>query len=136
MFSLDHLHNQVIHFPIALLSTSSLFDIIGIYTKEDRFHFASWYLLLTGLLSSLAGVVSGFIADRSYGHMYEPFPLFDTHGSLQIFAIICFLALCIWRYRGGQPESQLPKGYLIISMLAVLTIFYGSHLGAGLAGRY
>ena len=136
MFSLDHIHNQLIHFPIGLLSASVFFDTFGIISKSQKLHIVSWYTLLLGTISAFASVLTGFIEDQIYGHMSDPFPLFETHGSLQIFSVISFSALCMWRYIQGQPEKELPKGYIMIGILAVLIMFYGSHLGAELAGRY
>ena len=92
MFSLDYIHHQVIHFPIALLSISLLFDLLGYYLKNDKLFFSSWYTLLTGAGVSIVAVATGFIADVNYGHMSEPLPIFETHGSTQILAAICFIS--------------------------------------------
>lgn len=136
MFSLDYLHSQVIHFPIALLSVSVLFDLIGVYYNNNNLFSASWYVLILGSISSIAAVITGFIADQSLGHMSEPFPIFATHGSMQIITSLIFISLLIWRYINDQTDTKPPIWYIIIGMLAVGTLFYGGHLGAGLAGQY
>ena len=48
MFSLDYLHHQVIHFPIALLSISIFFDFLAIYFKNHKLFFSGWCTLLSG----------------------------------------------------------------------------------------
>lgn len=136
MFSLDYLHSQVIHFPIALLSVSVLFDLIGVYYNNNNLFSASWYVLILGSISSIAAVITGFIADQSLGHMSEPFPIFATHGSMQIITSLIFISLLIWRYINDRTDTKPPIWYIIIGMLAVGTLFYGGHLGAGLAGQY
>mgnify|MGYP000653642481 CR=1 FL=1 len=88
MFSLDYLHHQVIHFPIALLSISIFFDFLAIYFKNHKLFFSGWCTLLTGALLSVVAIITGFIADIVYGHMSEPFPIFQTHGSTQILSLI------------------------------------------------
>jgi len=135
LFSLDHIHNQVIHFPIALLSASVLFDIIGYYSDNKKMYSTSWYLLILGTLSALSAVLTGFIADSAQGHMSEPFPIFTTHGSTQIFASLVFLSLLIWRYVNKRTETKPSRVYLSTSMVGILILFYGGHLGAIIAGR-
>lgn len=97
---------------------------------------AALYTLIFGALSSAAAVLSGFIADQAYGHMAEPFPIFSTHGSIQITVSLIFVGLLVWRYLRDWTIAKPPSLYLIMSFIAVLILFYGAHLGAGLAGRY
>jgi uncharacterized membrane protein len=136
MFSLDYLHHQVIHFPIALLSISIFFDFLAIYFKNHKLFFSGWCTLLTGALLSVVAIITGFIADIVYGHMSEPFPIFQTHGSTQIIAAIFFIGLCLWRYSNNHIHTKPPAGYFILGVISVCILFYGSHLGAGLAGHY
>ena len=136
MFSLDYLHHQVIHFPIALLSISILFDLLGYYLKNDKLFFSSWCTLLIGAGFSIVAVATGFLADVNYGHMSEPFPIFEMHGSTQILAATCFISLCLWRYIQNQTHAKPPGWYIIVGISSVCILFYGSHLGAGLAGHY
>jgi len=135
LFSLDQIHNQVIHFPIALLSASVLFDFIGYFSNNIKMYSTSWYLLILGTLSALSAVLTGFIADSAQGHMSEPFPIFTTHGSTQIFASLVFLSLLIWRYVNKRTETKPSRVYLSTSMVGILILFYGGHLGAIIAGR-
>lgn len=135
LFSLDQIHNQVIHFPIALLSASVLFDFIGYFSNNIKMYSTSWYLLILGTLSALSAVLTGFIADEAQGHMSEPFPIFTTHGSTQIFASLLFLSLLIWRYVNNRTETKPSRVYLSTSMAGILILFYGGHLGAIIAGR-
>ena len=135
LFSLDQIHNQVIHFPIALLSASVLFDFIGYFSNNIKMYSTSWYLLILGTLSALSAVLTGFIADSAQGHMSEPFPIFTTHGSTQIFASLLFLSLLVWRYVNKRTETKPSRVYLSTSMVGILILFYGGHLGAIIAGR-
>ncbi len=136
MFSLDHIHNQLIHFPIGLLFASVFFDVVGVISKNIKLHTVAWYTILLGVSFSVLGVLSGFIEDQTYGHMSEPFPIFDNHGSMQILASIIFIMLLIWRYKENTKDAQPSHVYIAISLLGLLILFYGAHLGAELAGRY
>lgn len=80
-------------------------------------------------------ISSGFIADRVYGHMLSPFPIFKTHGMIQIIASFIFIGLCTWRYYRGSTNFNPPVWYLITGLVAVILLLYGGHLGGALAGH-
>lgn len=68
-------HPLVIHFPIALLSTSVVFDFIYYYSKNKDLLVASWWILLTGLIASIAAIASGIIDDSLIGHFGAVWPI-------------------------------------------------------------
>ena len=137
MYELEELHPLLIHFPIALLSVGVLCDYLGTFFKKESLLNAGWWCLLFGFLSTIFTIITGFLADELYGHMGEPFPLFETHGSLQIFSSLIFAGLIIWRVKNKSelPEKPLLYLFLGIAAVGVMTLFYGGFLGAELAGR-
>ncbi|MFQ6677754.1 MAG: DUF2231 domain-containing protein [Fidelibacterota bacterium] len=135
MINIEHFHRQMIHFPMALLTMSIVFDLAGIYFKKEQFFSTSWYILITGVLGSVAAILSGVIADTVYGHMSNPFPIYKTHGMVQIIASAIFISLWFWRYFQGSPKNKPPMWYLIVGLIAVITLLYGGHLGGTLAGH-
>ncbi|MFQ6608545.1 MAG: DUF2231 domain-containing protein [Fidelibacterota bacterium] len=137
-WEITSLHPLFIHFPIALLSTSVLFDILGVLFRNKSLHYAGWWCLLVGVISSLAAIATGFIADSIYGHMANPIPLFQTHGVVQLLASFMFIGLLIWRIKEKTelPVKPILFFYLGLSGVAVMILFYGAHLGAHLAGRF
>ncbi len=136
-WKIDAIHPLIIHFPIALLSTSVLFDILSVVFRKESLNHAGWWCLVFGVMSALAAVVAGFFADTVYGHMDDPLPVFKTHGTMQILATLIFFVLLIWRWvnKCQLPSESLKYVYLAISAAATGWIFYGAHLGAMLAGR-
>jgi len=67
MINIENIHRQIIHFPIALLTMSIIFDFVGLYFKKDQFFSTSWYTLMTGVYGTVVAIISGFITDRVYG---------------------------------------------------------------------
>ncbi|NQU27054.1 MAG: DUF2231 domain-containing protein [Candidatus Marinimicrobia bacterium] len=138
MYQLNNIHPLFIHFPIALFATGYLFDLIGILFNRPKFLIAGWYNLLIGIPSLLAAVLTGFLADTLYGHMMEPFPLYDTHGIIMIFAGLILISVTAIRFK-TQPEFPGDKRtkivLLLVHGLTLLIIFYGAHLGAILGER-
>ncbi|MFQ6616615.1 MAG: DUF2231 domain-containing protein [Fidelibacterota bacterium] len=130
-------HPLFVHFPIALFSTSWLCDVLGVRFKKESLHQAGWWCLTFGVLSAVFTVGTGFLADTVTGHMSDPFPLYSTHGVVQLTASAVFLFLFVWRWRLGVRLPDRPGLYVYLGLGAVATalIFYGGHLGAQLAGR-
>ena len=56
---LASLHPKLVHFPIALLLTYTLFEIIGAFSKKDFFSKAAHILLFLGVLGAVAAVLTG-----------------------------------------------------------------------------
>jgi len=132
------IHPLVVHFPIALLSVGYLFDGLSIVLKKRGLETAGWWNLFSGILASSFSVLSGFIADWNYGHFENPFPIFKSHGSLQIISILLFVVMFALRlkFKKKLPDTRWALVlYFMLGGLAVVFLFYGSHLGAVLAGR-
>ena len=127
-----------VHFPIALLSVGYFFDILSVVFKKAEFESVGWWNLCLGMVSSLFTILTGFISDWEYGHFENPFPVFDTHGSTQLLSVLLFTIMIVWRWR---LYKKIPKplnktiAYFTLGACAVGLLFYGSHLGAVLAGR-
>jgi len=134
---LDSLHPITIHFPIALLTCTLLFDVGGLLSKKKSLSDAAFWCQLVGTMSLIPAIVSGFWADESYGHMDDPFPIHTTHGSIQITVGVLFLGLLVWRLRSQMalPEKPWRFVYLGLYGLLVMSLTYGSHLGAILGER-
>ncbi|HCV82404.1 MAG TPA: hypothetical protein DGQ38_15285 [Zunongwangia profunda] len=131
------LHPLVIHFPIALLSSAILFDFIGIIFNNKELLVTSWWVMLLALISSSGAIITGFIDDDLIGHFNNTFPIWKNHGLIQIISLISFSSLFVWRTKqiGLFHSIKLVWIYLLLSLINVVTLFYGAHLGAQLAGR-
>ncbi len=138
MPQLDSLHPLLVHFPIALYSVGFLFDLTDSLLPNEGLAKAGWWNMLAATFFSILTVVSGFLADGLVGHMDNPFPIFKTHGSLQLLAVLLLSILFFIRYRN---KSKLPRPgrsliiFLTLQLVSVGFLFYGAHLGARLANR-
>lgn len=138
MPELDSLHPLLVHFPIALYGVGLIFDIGGSILHNEGLTKAGWWNMAAAQFFALFTVISGFLADGLVGHMDNPFPIFKTHGSLQLLAILLLSILFFIRCRN---KSKLPQSgrsliiFLTSHLVSVVFLFYGAHLGARLANR-
>ncbi|MFQ6604354.1 MAG: DUF2231 domain-containing protein [Fidelibacterota bacterium] len=138
MISLDKIHPLLIHFPIALFGLAVVFDWLALWRKDDRFEFASFWTLGFAVAAVVPVVITGFIADQMEGHMAEPWRILETHGSMQIVSSLLFIVQLAWRIRnrGLIPADRTGRIlYVLLGILALAGLYYGSHLGARLSGR-
>lgn len=135
--SIFEIHPLIIHFPIALFTTAVLFDSLALFTKNTEFEIVGKWAMFTALLSALAAIITGFMADTIVGHFGSVFPVWKNHGWGQISTSILFLIISIWRLKmGGLPrDSKMKWTYFLISGAVLMLLFYGSHMGAKLANR-
>jgi len=129
------LHLLVIHFPIALLSIAVLFDFLFYFTRKEDLVGASWWTMFFGVISCFVAVVTGFVSDSLYEHLFSTFPLWENHGMVQIVSFLLFILLFYMKIYHSKIIKHYPVMYLVISGVFVLILFYGAHLGAVLSGR-
>tara|TARA_Y100001960_G_C14727777_1_gene855826 strand:+ start:575 stop:979 length:405 start_codon:yes stop_codon:yes gene_type:complete len=128
-------HPLVIHFPIALISTSVVFDFIFYFSNNKDLLVASWWAMFAGLIASLSAIASGIIDDSLIGHFGSVWPIWHNHGAVQIVSIIGFTILFYFKTTNPDSYKKNNTSYLLCSSLLVALLFYGAHLGALLSGR-
>ena len=128
-------HLLVIHFPIALLSIAVLFDFLFYFTRKEDLVGASWWTMFFGVISCFVAVITGFVSDSLYEHLFSTFPLWENHGIVQIVSFLLFILLFYMKIYQSKIIKHYPVMYLVISGVFVLILFYGAHLGAVLSGR-
>jgi len=128
-------HPLIIHFPIALFSTSVLFELIYFYTKRKDIGDTSWWIMLTAIISSIPAIITGIIDDLLIGHFLAVWPIWNNHGALQLISITGFTILFYIKTSNPSSYNKYQIQYILISFIIVAIFFYGAHLGALLSGR-
>lgn len=54
------IHSMLVHFPVALLLVSVLFDVLGAIRRDEKLHHAGYYTLIAGFAGTVFAVASGF----------------------------------------------------------------------------
>ena len=132
MFPLEQIHPMIVHFPIALIITSVIFDILSRITNIERLSYSANYVMIFGVISGYIAIIFGFIAFLKVGDVYrgvEEIAL--THGALGVTVIIFFTMLL--GMRGGIKWQQLGKGSipdLVYSIIGILLLLWIASLGS------
>ena len=135
-YEIETYHYLIIHFPIALFITGYLFDIIGVLKKEQLYESYGYISLNMGIFFGGLSIISGFITDRQIGHMDSIFPIWTTHGTHMILAILLFLSISIIRNLNSKGKMNISLTLILLFHgLIVLFFMHGTHIGAKLADR-
>jgi uncharacterized membrane protein len=134
------LHPMIVHFPIALLLTSVLFDAISNFFKRDSLREGALWLLGLGLLGGVAASIAGSMAEEAAEKAGIAESLIETHESLAFVTMGIFGLLFLWRlFLRKQFAGRLLAIYLLGATIGVGTLsatgYYGGDLvyehGAG-----
>ena len=135
-FSLENIHPLVIHYPIALLSTALLFDILASLLDRKDFQDVGFWCMVAGTIACFFSNFTGLMIFLTGGSL-QNLPKF-THAILAWLVTIIFIVL-IWLrikldidFRYSNLKKRL---FYCIYFLTIGILFYGSHLGAKAAER-
>lgn len=126
-------HPMIVHFPIALLITSVLFELLGRALHKDSLRESALWLLGLGLGSGVAAYLSGKQAEEAAEHAGIPETLVETHETLALITLIIFGILFLFRYLQRNNLSDQVLGiYLLIAVIGIGTLGAASHDGGKL----
>ena len=134
------IHPILVHFPIALLTASVIFDMLALRWWTDSFRDASFYTLIGGVGGAILTVISGNIEKESLKHSVLLAEVLEKHEVLGIVTLCLFLSLLAIRFlmRPGtlkeRPAVHVALGAFGIVVLTVTGYFGGSlvyEFGAG-----
>ena len=127
------LHPMFVAFPIGLLATSFIFDLIGLWRNLPSLWSAAFYCIIAGLIGATIAAVPGIIdlfsivpphsSGRSRGHL---------HAILNGLVMVAFIACAA--YRGG-PGTQPDGTSLILSGVGIVLLGFSGWMGASLVYR-
>jgi uncharacterized membrane protein len=126
------LHPMLIVFPLGLLATSVIFDIIGLSTSDSKWSSMSWYMIAAGIIGGLLAAVIGLVDWLAIPSGTRAKFIGLWHGGLNV-VVVLFFAVSWW-LRSTAP-SDPGKFALALSFLAVLVAVVAGWLGGELVDR-
>lgn len=133
---LQNIHPLFVHFPLALLSASILFDILGYILRKPSLSNAGGWCLGLGVIAAIVTVITGLQAEETVSLSQEAHTVLEHHEHFQIYSTIVLTGLLIWRglKRGTVPNPAVV--YLGVTAIMVGAILFGSHYGGQLVYEY
>lgn len=128
-----NLHPLIVHFPIALLMASVLFDLAASWSRMEVFEKVAKWNLAVGVLAGIAAVVSGLLAEESVPQFPVIYETVERHEALAFVTLGVFAILFLWRFlKDGKFFTQWRAFYLVLAVVGILilgaTAYYGGEL--------
>ena len=127
------IHPALIVFPLGLLSTAVIFDIIRMLTDNPAWSDVSFYLIAAGVVGGLVAAVFGLIDWLAIGSGTAAKRTGAKHGLLNVVVVVLFAGS--WLLRSADPAN--PVGIaLALSLAGAALALYTGWLGAELVYRH
>ena len=126
-------HPLVVHFPIALLIVSVLFDGIAVAGKREVFEKAALWNLIAGVLAAAMAVATGLLAEDIVPQFEVMQETMERHETLAYVTLGVFTLLLFWRvWKQGKFFVRYRAFYLLLAFVSMLslgaTAYYGGEL--------
>lgn len=131
------LHPILVHFSIALLFASVLFDLLGTSLSRDSFHEGALWLLGLGLGGGITAAVAGVMAEDAAEKAGVAESLIERHESLAqvTLAIMAVLLLSRLLLR-NRFTTRTFAAYLVVATAGLLTLIATGHTGGDLVYKH
>lgn len=141
---MPEVHPFLVHFPIALLLASVVFDVWARFSRNESMSQSAFYCLVGGLAGGVLAVFSGFRqADEMRARILDRIPpdraqqmlsAVSTHQTVALFTLGLFAVLLIWRIKNGNVAvaRSLPA-YLVVAVLGAAMVLDTGYLGGKMA---
>ena len=126
------IHQMLIVFPLGLLATSFIFDIVHLITGNGRFADISFWMISSGIIGGLLAAVFGFVDWLAIPRHTRAKRIGALHGGGNV--IVTALFSVSWLLRYDAPTA--PDGLaIVVSGLAVALAVVTGWLGGELVDR-
>jgi uncharacterized membrane protein len=126
------IHKMLIVFPLGLLATAVLFDIIYLSTRHSTWTDAAYHMIPVGIIGGLAAAVFGFVDWRGIPANTRAKRVGALHGLGNVVVVLLFVVS--WFVRRDNP-SMPGATALTFSFLGVTLALVTAWLGGELADR-
>jgi uncharacterized membrane protein len=125
-------HPMLIVFPLGLLSTAAIFDIIYLVTGAVRWTEVAYYVVGAGLVGGIAAAVPGWVDWAAIPARTRAKRVGLVHGIGNV--VVLGLFALSWLLRRPDP-SQPPTGAIVAAVLGVVLVSATAWLGGELVER-
>jgi uncharacterized membrane protein len=125
-------HPMLIVFPLGLLSTAVVFDVIFYGTGNPAFPMVAYWLIAAGIIGGLLAAVFGLIDWLAIPSKTRAKTIGLYHGLVNVVVVLLFAVS--WYLRGGTAIEP-PTAAVVLSFLGFALALVGGWLGGELVER-
>jgi uncharacterized membrane protein len=123
-------HPMLIVFPLGLLATSVIFDILYLITDRVGFQVSAAYTIAAGVIGGLIAAAFGLIDWRAIPAGTRAKRVGAIHGSINFVVVLLFAAS--WLLRLSATNWEPPAAALICSFVGIILAGVAGWLGGEL----
>lgn len=128
-----HIHPMLIVFPLGLLATSVIFDIVYLVNQNATFVVVSYWTILAGIIGGLAAAVFGFWDWLTIPGGTRAKRIGAWHGVVNVVVVALFAGS--WLLRHADPAFIPSRTALILSFAALGLALISGWLGGELVEK-
>lgn len=138
MFSLDHIHPMIVHFPIALIYVGFLAELIYLFFKKDPlFATAGFWLFCAGTLATVFAYASGaLLTQELYGAAVSVQSTHELFGEITTISALVGVTFKIYLKSEGKEDGPLKWIAFAISTFTVISVSIAGYYGGVLVYDY
>lgn len=122
-------HPMLITFPLGLLPTAVLFDVVRLATHNPKWNDLSFWMIAAGIVGALAAAIFGLIDWRAIPSHTRAKRIGLVHGVGNVIVVALFATSWFLRYRGAEVPSTTALVLSFVGLgLAVVTAWLGGEL--------
>ncbi|AQG82563.1 DUF2231 domain-containing protein [Spirosoma montaniterrae] len=126
-------HPILIVFPLGLLSTSVLFDVVYLLTNNPTFAQVSYWMIVAGLLGGLVATLPGWVDWFAIPSRTRAKRIGLAHGMGNVLVLILFAIS--WLFRRDEISYAPSVIALVVSFVAFALVGFTGWLGGELVNR-
>jgi uncharacterized membrane protein len=127
------IHPMLIVFPLGLLATAVVFDILGLITDEANFHVAAAYTIAAGVIGGLVAAVFGLIDWLAIPGGTRAKWIGTVHGIGNVVVVLLFAVS--WLIRANADAWDANGAAITLSILGLVLAAVTGWLGGELVER-
>ena len=128
------IHQMLIVFPLGLLATSFIFDIIYLSTDNGRFADISFWMIASGIIGGLVAAVFGLIDWTAIPAGTRAKSVGLLHGLGNVVVVLLFAGS--WLLRANDTAWHPNAGALVLGFAGLVVASVGGWLGGELVERH
>jgi len=128
-------HVAMVHFPIALIVVSVLFDLLSLRKQSPGLLRTAYYTAITAAISAVPTVATGLLAWQLQFEGKAPRGNLKLHMSLALVSSLLILLVCYMHIREERSPKAVPSGLrLAVGLVTVCFVLLTGHVGGFVSG--